>query len=257
MIRKTTNPHFQLYEHQETQRLVDELVAESIEIAGWDCYYMPRRRVDFDDIYYEDAQSKFDTAYQIPLYIKSWQGFEGNDALMTQFGIEVQLQLILTMSRIHWEQNIEQIESANEIWRPREGDLIYIPNMDYRVYEIKYVEHHPYGYQHGYENQFDLTVELFRYAGEILDTGIEQVDCLQKRSSINAYDWSILTEAGLAMLTEEDSIITIESFQEGQEEYGIIDENDEIIEASGSETSNTADDVITWDSSNPFSEDPW
>jgi len=118
MARATTNPHFQLYEHEETQRLMDDLVAETIEVAGWDMYYMPRRRVDFDDIFYEDAQSKFDTAYQIPLYIKSWQGFEGSDALMTQFGIEVQLQLILTMARIHWEEmGRNHLSKRKRCWR--------------------------------------------------------------------------------------------------------------------------------------------
>jgi len=258
MARATTNPHFQLYEHEETQRLMDDLVAETIEVAGWDMYYMPRRRVDFDDIFYEDAQSKFDTAYQIPLYIKSWQGFEGSDALMTQFGIEVQLQLILTMARIHWEEIIYPSEKDAGVFRPREGDLIYIPNLDYRVYEIKFVDEHPYFYQHGYENQYDLTVELFRYAGEILTTGIAEVDCLQKTSSINAYDWAILAEDGDVLLTEAGEILTTEDFRVAQEAVGIIDQNDEFEEAAGDpDAANTETNIIDWTESNPWGENPW
>lgn len=258
MVRKTTNPHFQLYEHEETQRLYDDLVSETIEYAGYDCYYMPRRLVDLDEVYYEDTQSKFDTAYQIPLYIKSYQGFDGSEALMTQFGIEVQLQLVLTMARIHWENSIEQTESANGIYRPREGDLIYIPNLDYRTYEIKFVDEHPYFYQHGYKNQYDLTVELWRYSGELLTTGITEVDCMQKSSSLNAYDWAILDETGDALLTEDDSIITIEDFRTGQEAHGIIDTNDEFIDETGNESSaNQETTVIDWSKDNPWGEQEW
>lgn len=258
MVRKTTNPHFQLYEHEETQRLYDDLVAETIEVHGYDCYYVPRRLVDFDDVYFEDAQSKFDTAYQIPLYFKSWQGFEGNEALMTSFGIEVQVQLVMTMARIHWEHNVEQTESDNGIYRPREGDLIYIPKLDYRTYEIKFVDQHPHFYQHGYENQFDLTIELFRYSGEILDTGITEIDCMQKSSSYNAYDWAILLEDGNVLLTEDDSIITIEDFRTGQEDHGIIDTNDEFIEEAGSESSANQDaTIIDWSTENVWGEGDW
>jgi len=259
MVRGTTNPHFQLYEHDETQRLYDDLVAETIEVHGYDCYYLPRRRVDFDPIYYEDAQSKFDTAYQIPLYIKSWQGFQGTDAMMTHFGIKVQLQLILTMARIHWENNIGSFENPEGIWRPQEGDLIYIPKLDYHVYEIKFVDEHPYFYQHGYENQYDLTVELWRYAGEILNTGIEEVDCLQKTSSLNSYDWAITTEAGLTLTTEDGLIIELESRRDSQAEHGIIEEND-LFQTEAQETpndGNTANDLITWDTENPFAEGDW
>ncbi len=258
MVRATTNPHFQLYEHEETQRLYDDLVAETVEVHGWDCYYIPRRLIDFDDIYFEDAQSKFDAAYQIPLYFKSWQGFEGNEALMTQFGIEVQVQLVMTMARIHWEHNVEQVESANDIYRPREGDLIYIPKLDYRTYEIKFVDEHPWFYQHGYENQFDLTIELFRYSGEILETGIPEVDCLQKSSSYNAYDWAILDETGDALLTEDSNILTIEDFRTGQEDHGIIDSNDEFLDGAGDpDAANTETNIIDWTEDNPYGEQEW
>lgn len=258
MVRATTNPHFQLYEHEETQRLVDELVAETVELHGYDVYYMPRRRVDMDDVYYEDTQSKFDTAYQIPIYVKSWQGFDGNDAMMTQFGIEVQLQLVLTMARIHWEQNVDEFERPNDIFRPREGDLIYIPVLDYKTYEIKFVDEHPYFYQHGYENQYDLTVELWRYSGEILDTGIAGVDCMQKSSSLNAYDWAITDETGDALLTENGEVITIEDFRTGQEDHGIIEGNDDFLDGAGDpDAANTANNIIDWSENNPFGEGEW
>ncbi len=248
MVRQTTNPHFDNYQYDEWQNVHSELVAESIEQSGVDMYYMPRRRSDsFDEIYYEDTQSVFDTAYQIPIYIKSSENFLGGDAMMSQFGIEVRLQLILTIARIHFDNNVSDNEP--DVYRPREGDLIHIPPFDHRTYEIKYVDVHPNFYQHGHKPMYDLTVEVWEYGNEELSTGIPEVDCLQKKTSINAYDWSILSEDGLSLAAENGDIITREEFQEGQEDLGIIDSNDE-IELEGN-------NVIDWTEDNPFGEDIW
>lgn len=253
MVRATTNPHFQLYEHEETHNLVDDLIAESIELHGWDMYYMPRRRSDnFDDIYYEDEQSYFDTAHQIPMYIKSSQGFMGAEALMSNFGIEVQLQLILTVGYVHFDELVGQAEYENEIYRPREGDLIHIPKLDYRTYEIKFVDEHPYFYQHGKQNMYDLTVEVFRYAGEDFSTGIPEVDCMADKTTINAYDWSVLSEEGLSLLSEDDDIITVEEFRTDQPT--LIEGNDEFIVEAGEPTDET---IINWDEDNPWGENGW
>jgi len=248
MVRKTTNPHFQLYEPTPWQSVHDELVAQSIEIHGVDMYYLPRRRSEaFDEIYYEDAQSSFDTAYQIPIYIKSSENYLGGDAIMSQFGIEVRLQLILTVAKIHFNNNI--VENEEDIYRPREGDLIHIPVFDHNTYEIKYVDDHPNFHQHGHQPMYDLTVEVWEYGNEDLDTGIPEIDCLADKTSINAYDWSILTEDGLTLLAENGDIITREEFREGQEDLGIIDSNDEIETES--------DVIIDFSESNPYGENEW
>ena len=250
-VRSTTNPHIQHYEYEETQNVHLELVAESIEANGLDMFYVPRRLVDLDEIYYEDTQSKFDTAYQIPIYVKSSENFMGSEGIMSQFGIEVRLQLILTVARLHFDFNVGQHES--DIFRPREGDLIHIPTFNNRTFEIKYVDFHPNFYQHGHLPMYDLTVEMWEYGNEIIDTGIASLDCLADKTSINAYDWSYLTEDGLSILTEEGDILTVESFRTSQEDAGLFDTNDEF--------DTEANTVIDWSEKNPWGEnlvnEPW
>ena len=251
MVRATTNPHIQHHDYKPTQDLQMELVSEAIEIAGLDMYYLPKRLVDFDEVYFEDTQPKFDTAYQIPIYIKTSENYLGSEGIMSRFGIEVRLQLILTVSRLHFETLIYQNEST--IWRPREGDLIHIPALDHRTYEIKFVDFHPHFYQWGNLPMYDLTVEVWEYGNEILNTGIEAIDCLQKKTSTNAYDWAYLTEDGKAFLTEDGSILVLESFREGQE-YNVVDTNDEFQ----TETSpNNANSIINWTEDNPWGEGSW
>jgi hypothetical protein len=250
MVRSTTNPHFQHNEYSEWQNVHSELVAESIENFGIDMYYMPRRRsAAFDDIFYEDTQSTYDTAYQIPIYIKSSENFIGSEATMSDFGIELRLQLILSMAQIHFENNIGEYEA--DIYRPQEGDLIHIPAFDHRTYEIKFVDAHPDFFQHGHTPRYDLTVEMWEYGNEVLSTGIEAVDCLQAKSSINAYDWTILTEDGRSILTEHGDLITIEAFRSegGQEATGVFDTNDE-FQAE-------ANTIIDWTEDNPWGEGQW
>jgi hypothetical protein len=165
--------------------------------------------------------------------------------------------MILTVSRAQWEINIRPLE---DLYRPREGDLIQLTAFDDRIFEIKFVDDHPYFYQHGHLPMWDLTVELFEYAGEEFNTGIESIDCMADKSSINAYDWAILAEGGTydgeVLLTEDGYILVNEQFGEGQEQFGVIDSNQEIEDATHPADSNTS--ILDWSESNPYAEsEPW
>ena len=59
------------------QRLVENIVIESIKSFGIDVHYMPRTEVNTDSIYGEDRISKFEDARMVEMYIKSIDGFEG------------------------------------------------------------------------------------------------------------------------------------------------------------------------------------
>ena len=270
VLYTTTKPFFNNFKHHGSINLLDELTSEVIQINGMDMYYLPRRRSEaFDGVYYEDPQSTFDTAYQIPILIKTAEGFMGSEAMMTHFGIESRLQMILTISRRQWEMNIRPLEE--ELRRPREGDLIHLTEFDRRTYEIKFVDEHPYFYQHGHLPMWDLTVELFEYGNEIIDTGIEEVDCLQDTSSINAYDWALLAEGydtitgdpynGDVFLTEDDSIIMLERWITLQSSLGLIDSNDEISDAIhpiNPEHNPESNTILDWTEDNPWDEnEPW
>ena len=59
------------------QRLIEDLVVESIKIHGHDFVYMPRTIVKLDELFGEDVQSKFDDGLNIEMHIESVDGFEG------------------------------------------------------------------------------------------------------------------------------------------------------------------------------------
>ena len=60
-----------------------------------------------------------------------------------------------------------------------EGDLIFLP-VNKGLFEVKFVEHEQPFYQAGKNYSFDLTCELFQYAEEQLETGIADVDAIEK-----------------------------------------------------------------------------
>jgi len=69
--------YFQNYEVSGEQRLIEDLILESIKIYGVTTYYIPRTLVNTNDIFNEDTLSIFDDAYELEMYVKNVEGFEG------------------------------------------------------------------------------------------------------------------------------------------------------------------------------------
>jgi hypothetical protein len=70
------------------QRLLEDLVIESMKIYGHDVYYLPRTIANQDPILFEDALSYFTQAYPLEMYLENTEGFEGQGELLTKFGFE-------------------------------------------------------------------------------------------------------------------------------------------------------------------------
>ena len=71
------------------QRLVEDLIIESLKIYGHDTYYLPRTLVNKDTIFDEDELSKFTQAYPVEMYLDNVNGYEGQGDIFTRFGLEV------------------------------------------------------------------------------------------------------------------------------------------------------------------------
>ena len=71
------------------QKLIENIIIESIQTYGIDVYYMPRTQVNTDSIFGEDRISKFEDARIVEMYIKSVDGFEGDGTFVSNFGLEV------------------------------------------------------------------------------------------------------------------------------------------------------------------------
>ena len=186
----TLNPFFLQGSHNE-QYLIQDLINEQLRIYGIEVYYLPRKIFKTDDIIREIQSSKFDDVFLIEAYLNNYDGYAPGSDLMTKFGLKLQNEISLTISKERYEEFIapflEGISSgiregritgydfADLITRPKEGDLIYFP-LGERLFEIKRVESEKPFYQLGRNYVYELSCELYEYENELIDTAIEEVD---------------------------------------------------------------------------------
>lgn len=245
MTGKTVRPHFNWYNHQGTQNLFDSLVTQAIQVFGQDMLYVPRRRDTFDSILGEDDTSYYDTVYGIPVYVKTAEGFAGQEAFMTNFGLEIRPQAVFSVARYQFELNVRSQEEI--INRPREGDLMFFP-MNNRVFEIKYVDDKPFFYQGGKLQLYDLTVELFEYSGERFNTGVPELDRIEVNFSVDIYRYAVRDRDGNIVLDRANNIATIREFGKNEDLYDPLSMNDE-IQAYANNDSSTS---LIWKEDNPW-----
>jgi hypothetical protein len=165
-----TNRFFNLSNQTSEQNLIDDLNQEAIQIHGVDCIYLPRSHQKIDLILGEDVLSKFDDVYDIEVYVKSVDGYEGQGSLMSKFGMDIKDQIVFTMSRSRFDE-----VTSRELARPNEGDLLYFPTADL-LFEIRYVEHESVFYNLGERYVYELRCENFVYSHEDFNTGIDAID---------------------------------------------------------------------------------
>ena len=195
-----TNHYFNHYgTDTPDQKLVENIVIESIKSFGIDVHYMPRTEVNTDSIFGEDRISKFEDARMVEVYIKSIDGFEGDGTFVSNFGLEVRDQITFTISRRRFVDL--NFETGNRDKEPLEGDLIFFPLSD-SLFEIKHVQDTNVFYQMGGLQTFDLVCELFEYSDEAIDTGIEELDKIEREESFSI-KFTLGTGAGTFTVGEQ------------------------------------------------------
>ena len=187
-----TNPFFSTTTGYTGEvNLLDDLTREQIKIYGIDIIYMPRKLVNLDLILHESSKSAFEMGFPIPMYIKTFDGFDNGNELLTKFGIRSADQLTFQMSRTEFttyyapflKSYYEAINDGGALdalkgqtaARPKEGDLLYFP-FDDSIFEIKYVQFDVPFFQFGHGYIFELECEKFEYSGETFDTGYSDID---------------------------------------------------------------------------------
>src|SRR5574343_453691 len=88
------------------QRVLEDLVIESLKIYGFDVYYMPRKLIKEDDLFGEDVLSRFDYAIPLEMYLKNVNGYGGDGDFVRNFGIEIRDRGTFVCSRQRWDQAI-------------------------------------------------------------------------------------------------------------------------------------------------------
>ena len=159
--------------------VIEKMIAEAIRMYSQDLYYIPRSLVAKDDILGEDRLSEFKTAYPIPMYMEnSDNGFEGQGAFVSKFGLQMEQMATLTVAKREWNKLVGKFGDTIIPTRPCEGDLIYYP-LTKGLFEINFVQHAMPFYQAGQLYVYQLTVELFRYSSEKIDTNIPDIDVFE------------------------------------------------------------------------------
>ena len=168
------NPYFKFGTNSE-QNVVENLIIECLGIYGQEMFYIPRTLVSKDEILGEDRLSEFKNAYPIEMYFENVDGFGGNGAFMSKFGLMIEQSATLVVARKRWQQAVAQYGQTILPNRPAEGDLLYFP-LTGGLFEIKFVQHQNPFYQIGKLYTYKLDVELFQYASERIDTGYNVID---------------------------------------------------------------------------------
>ena len=191
-----TNLYFNNVTSHAEQELINDLTSEVIKMHGMDVFYIPRTVVKEDLIMGEDVLSSFTTAYEIEMYLKGTEGFGGEGDLVSKFGLDVRDEVIFTVHK-------DRFNLATDMDKPLEGDLVFLP-INKGLFEIKFVEHEQPFYQAGKNYSFDITCELFQYSEEQLETGITDIDNIEKEQG---YTIDLVMTAGGSGTFTDDEVI--------------------------------------------------
>lgn len=235
-----TNVFFNNYQSASEQELLHSLVAESISIHGIDVFYIPRNLNNFDAVYNADDISSFTRAITTEVYVKSVDGFEGDQNFMSKFGLEIRDRVTFTIATKTFEKDVG---GDTNFTRPREGDVIYFP-LNKKCFDIKFVDNKPFFYSLGTLPSYDLYCELFEYSNERFITGIPEIDSIQEKLSTDILDYAILDDTGKALVTDTGDTLVTDKYN--LEEIDILQDNHDIQVR--------ADGIIDFSNSNPFSE---
>ena len=207
-----TSQYFNNYNALNEQRVVEDLIVESIKIMGFDAFYLPNDNDEARDILYgEDPVKKFSSAFPVEFYLSSSLEYMGEKEFFSKFGLEIKNNVNVILSKRSFSQRVPQ----NTFTRPREGDLIYVPFMNGvgELFEIKFADQNKDFNMLGRKIPFfyELELEKFKYSHEVIDTGIQDID-------------QVVTDNSYTIDLEIDHIIGTGSYQHKEIVYQAPDD---------------------------------
>jgi hypothetical protein len=190
-----TSQYFNNQAATREQLLIEDMVIESIKNHGIDVLYLPREsRSELDELFGDDPVKYYSKTYPMEMFLETFNDFEGNQEFFSKFGLEIQKNARLAIARRTFEKYVP-FDLRNS---PKEGDLIWIPALQ-KLMEIKFVEQEKNFFQLGRGSSaqvgsleqlgrympymYELSLEMFRYNGELLETGIAAVDAIADLNS--------------------------------------------------------------------------
>jgi len=226
---------------KQEQTLVENLIVESIKIYGIDGYYIPRTHINLNKFYGEDASMLFDDALPMEMYVKSFDGFQGQEDFLSKFGLQIDESITFVVAQKRFNESLKPLyqteygynilmeDSENllnedmqlgsdgrplinydyeNILRPREGDLIWVPMMGY-MYEIKFTENIENFFQLGKLYTYEMRCDRYEYSSERIDTGVSEIDGIEDQFSLSTdnVEKSLLEDGELLLLEDSTRIV--------------------------------------------------
>ena len=107
-----TNQYFKNFNSFPQQELLNNLTKEVIQMSGINMLYLLKKTTGFQDtILNEDPLVKYDSAFEVEMFINLPEGFEGTGDTISKFGLDIQDELILT---VHIDE-VSQISRISQI----------------------------------------------------------------------------------------------------------------------------------------------
>ena len=237
-----TNVFFDNFGYQNEQRVLEDLVVESIKIYGLDCYYLVRDDINIDPLLTEDAQPSYTSAYLAEMYCETINGFLGQGDFYSKFNLFIDDDLELSLARRIFAENVG--DPAGLI-RPREADLVWFP-LNNKIFKINFVEHEPTFYQLGAQYFYKLKLKLFEYSNEVFQTGIPQIDALTKPYDFNLVNEGIEDEDEFQLVDDNGIPIMDAEFDKRVQEALLGDQSNAF--------QHSANVIIDWTEEDPFAE---
>jgi len=201
-----TSVYFNNQEASREQMLLEDMVIESIRNHGIDIFYMPRTSQGaLDFLFGDDPVKYYESAYKIDMYLETFNDFGGQQEFFSKFGLQIEKTARVAVARRTFEKYVPK--SLRNM--PKEGDLIYLPAQR-KLMEIRFVEKDVSFYQLGKRlpYMYALSLETFKYNGEWINTGIEEIDF-------------VCDDTALSTNLAVSSVVTVgaESFRRGEIAY--------------------------------------
>ena len=257
--------------NQAEKLLHEDLIIEGLKIYGQDIYYLPRTLVNRDLVLGEDTSSRFDDSYLLEMYFETTEGFAGENEIINKFGLEIRDDTTLVLSKRRFEEHVASKATLTATGRPNEGDIVYVPLLK-SFFEIQFVEDEEPFYQLGNLPVYKLKVTRWEYANEEINTGIDRLDNVEDKFSLNEYAFRFQLEFGQEALTGRGSI-ALEDFHDystGQPAFLMNEDYTaaEVVQTQSPYASNLdlnteagygtvgdlSDDILDFTERNPFGE---
>jgi hypothetical protein len=197
--------YFNNYNSLPEQHVIEDLIVESIRIQGFDAYYLPNNNNQARDLLYgEDPVRKFQSAFQLELYLSNSLEYEGEKEFFSKFGLEIKNNVKVIVSKRTFTQRVPQ---SITMTRPNEGDLIYVPflNGTGELFEIKFTNQTKDFFMLGRKIPYfyELEMEKFKYSQEIIQTGKADIDMVVAQS---AYSLTLHVGAGSGTYNLQETV---------------------------------------------------